>query len=68
MRMKMKIYDKEMYQKEQWIKSILLVIGIFVLGFVVGYFMHQFEKQDEITKLQNEVNTLKQEINQVAFI
>ena len=66
--MKMKIYDKDMYQKEQWIKSVLLVVGIFVLGFVIGYFVHSFEKQDEITKLQNEVNTLKQEINQVAFV
>ena len=31
----MKIYDKDIYQKEQWIKSVLLVVGIFILGFVV---------------------------------
>lgn len=61
--MKMKIYDKDMYQKEQWIKSVLLVVGIFVLGFVVGYFVNNFEKQDEITLLQNQVNTLQNEVN-----
>lgn len=64
--MKMKIYDKDMYQKEQWIKSVLLVVGIFVLGFIVGYFVNNFEKQDEITVLQNQVNTLQREITQVS--
>ena len=57
--MKMKIYDKEMYQKEQWIKSVLLVVGIFVLGFVVGYFVHNFEKQEDVVKLQEQVNSEK---------
>ena len=63
--MKMKIYDKEMYQKEQWIKSVLLVVGIFVLGFVVGYFVHNFEKQEDVVKLQEQVNVLKREIDQI---
>ena len=63
--MKMKIYDKEMYQKEQWIKSVLLVVGIFVLGFVVGYFVHNFEKQEDMVKLQEQVNVLKREIDQI---
>jgi hypothetical protein len=62
--MKMKIYDKEMYQKEQWIKSVLLVLGVFILGFVVGYFVFHFENQDEIATLQNQVNTLQYELNQ----
>ena len=61
----MKIYDKEMYQKEQWIKSVLLVVGIFVLGFVVGYFVHNFEKQEDVVKLQEQVNVLKREIDQI---
>ena len=64
----MKIYDKEMYQKEQWIKSVLLVIGIFILGFVVGYFVNHFEKQDVVTKLQNQVNTLQKEVNQIGLV
>jgi uncharacterized protein YqgQ len=63
----MKIYDKEMYQKEQWIKSALLVIGVFVLGFIVGYFVYHFEKQDEIEMLQNQVNTLQYELNQAEI-
>lgn len=62
----MKIYDKEMYQKEQWIKSVLLVVGIFVVGFVIGYFVHNFEKQDKITTLQEQINVLQKEITQVG--
>ena len=52
----MKIYDKEMYQKEQWI----------ILGFVVGYFVHNFEKQEEVTKLQEEVKVLQRQVNQIS--
>ena len=61
----MKIYDKDMYQKEQWIKSILLVVGVFVLGFIVGYFVHSYEKQEEINSLENTVNVLRKEIDTI---
>ena len=59
----MKIYDKEMYQKEQWIKSVLLVVGIFILGFIVGYFVHSFEKQETINALEQSVYNLQQKID-----
>ncbi len=59
----MKIYDKEMYQKEQWIKSVLLVVGIFILGFIVGYFVHSFEKQETINALEQNVYNLQQKID-----
>ena len=59
----MKIYDKEMYQKEQWIKSVLLVVGIFILGFIVGYFVHSFEKQETIHALEQNVYNLQQKID-----
>lgn len=59
----MKIYDKEMYQKEQWIKSVLLVVGIFVLGFIIGYFVHSFEKQEEINTLEQNVYKLQKQVD-----
>lgn len=61
----MKIYDKEMYQKEQIIKSILLVIGVFILGFIVGYFVHNFEKQEQINVLEQNTYRLQQELNNI---
>ena len=59
----MKIYDKEMYQKEQWIKSVLLVVGVFVLGFIVGYFVHNFENQETINTLEQDVYRLQKEVD-----
>lgn len=61
----MKIYDKEIYQKEQIIKSVLLVIGIFVLGFIVGYFVHNFEKQEEINVLQQNTYYMQQQLDSI---
>ncbi len=58
----MKIYDKEMYQKEQWIKSTLLVVGVFIVGFIVGYFVHSFEKQETINALEQNVYEMQQEL------
>ena len=59
----MKIYDKEMYQKEQWIKSVALVIGVFVVGFIIGYFVHSFEKQEIINALEQNVYTLQRKVD-----
>ncbi len=59
----MKIYDKEIYQKEQIIKSVLLVVGIFVLGFIVGYLVHNIEKQEYINMLEQNTYNLYKEIN-----
>lgn len=61
----MKIYDKEMYQKEQWIKSVLLVVGIFVLGFTVGYFVHGFEKQETVNSLEQNVYKLQKQVDAI---
>ena len=59
----MKIYDKEIYQKEQIIKSVLLIIGVFVIGFMIGYFFHGMEKQNEINTLEKNIYVLEQRIN-----
>ncbi|MCI9016099.1 MAG: hypothetical protein HFJ53_02895 [Clostridia bacterium] len=59
----MKIYDKEIYQKEQIIKSVLLVVGIFVLGFIVGYLVHNIEKLEYINMLEQNTYNLYKEIN-----
>ena len=33
-----KIYDKEMYISQEKIKTIVIIILVFLLGFVAGYF------------------------------
>lgn len=38
----MKVYDKEIYEKQESIKYTLLVIVVFLVGFVAGYLACSF--------------------------
>lgn len=49
----MKIYDKEIYKREQTIRSMVIVIVAFMLGFLTGYFTMNLEKQDREVKQEN---------------
>ncbi len=33
-----KIYDKEMYISQEKLKTIVLIIAVFLIGFIAGYF------------------------------
>ena len=51
----MKVYDKEIYEKQESIKYTLLVIVVFLVGFVAGYLACSFTstKTPENTKANN---------------
>lgn len=36
----MKVYDKEIYNKQESIKTIVIFILVFLLGFFAGYIAH----------------------------
>ena len=38
----MKVYDKEIYEKQESIKFTLLIIIIFLVGFFAGYLANSF--------------------------
>lgn len=38
----MKIYDKEIYNKQESIKTTVIIIIAFLIGMVVGYFATSF--------------------------
>ena len=38
----MKVYDKEIYQKQESIKYTVIIIVVFLLGFVPGYLASSF--------------------------
>ena len=38
----MKVYDKEIYQKQESIKYTLIIILVFLLGFFAGYVASSF--------------------------
>ena len=52
----MKIYDKEMYMKTEKIKSTLVVILRFVLGFVVGCIAINHDLKSENTRLKEKIS------------
>ena len=39
---KVKIYDKEMYISSEKLKTISIIIIIFIIGFIAGYFSSNF--------------------------
>ena len=57
----MKVYDKEMYNKQESIRSTVVIILVFLIGFVAGYLASSFitanndvieNKTTKITELQ----------------
>lgn len=57
----MKVYDKEIYEKQESIKFTLLIIVVFLVGFVAGYLACSFTS----TKTDNLNNNSKIEIQKV---
>ena len=55
----MKIYDKYMYKSQEKIKNIILIIAVFIIGFISGYFC----QYTEINKLNNEIKELHDDIS-----
>lgn len=46
----MKVYDKEIYEKQESIKFTLLIVVVFLVGFFAGYFANSFTSHNkEIT-------------------
>ena len=44
----MKVYDKEIYEKQESIKFTLLIIIVFLVGFFVGYIANSFTSQKTV--------------------
>ena len=57
----MKVYDKEIYEKQESIKYTLLIIVVFLVGFVAGYLACSFTSP----KTENSNNKNKVEIQNV---
>lgn len=53
----MKVYDKEIYQKQESIKYTVIIIVVFLLGFIAGYFANSFSNTEP--KSNNEIKIEK---------
>jgi len=57
----MKVYDKEIYEKQESIKFTLLIIVVFLVGFFAGYFANSFTSTKSLENNNN--NIIVQNIN-----
>ena len=67
----MKIYDKEMYARNENIKGIILVIVCFLLGYITGCIVineelkkQNIEKQEHIVELEKMIEEQQVKINE----
>lgn len=55
----MKVYDKEIYEKQESIKFTVLIIVAFLVGFIAGYLSCSYsnvkpaENKNNVVKVQN---------------
>ena len=49
----MKIYDKEMFRRNETLKSTVLLFVVFILGFAVGYIANM--DKSHIQELENKI-------------
>ncbi len=49
----MKVYDKEIYEKQESIKFTFLIIIVFLVGFFAGYIANSFASQKEVPDNKN---------------
>ena len=54
---KMKVYDKEIYNKQESIKTTVIMIFVFLIGFVAGYLANSFGIANDI-KTENTQNEI----------
>ena len=57
----MKVYDKEIYNKQESIKTTVIMILVFLIGFVAGYLANSFSNTNNNTNInQNNIKITEQ--------
>ena len=59
----MKIYDKEIYKRQESMRSTITIIVVFILGFLVGYVTNSSTSSNNNTKENQIINTTN-EVNE----
>lgn len=55
---RVKIYDKDMYISQEKLKTIAIIIIIFIIGFITGYFSNNIINSAGLNDSNNNVNNL----------
>ena len=59
----MKIYDKDMYNKQEEMRNVIIVVVAFLVGFFVGYMANSFTSAKEENKIENDLNNVTASIH-----
>ena len=51
----MKVYDKEIYEKQESLRFTLLIIVVFLVGFFAGYFANSITSHSKEVKDNNTI-------------
>lgn len=60
---RVKIYDKEMYISQEKLKTIAIIIIIFIIGFITGYFSNNIISSAGTDNSNNNINNSRVEQN-----
>lgn len=61
----MKYYDKRLYKIEKEIKTALLILTVFIIAFIFGFFIRNIEvndKEQKIREMQVEIDSLRESL------
>lgn len=60
----MKFYDKDLTKKDKEIKNLIWILLLFIIGFVVGCFAMNMEKQSTIIELEKTIEEKQKKIDE----
>lgn len=60
---RVKIYDKDMYISQEKLKTIAIIIIIFIIGFITGYFSNNIITSAGADNSNNNINNLSDSQN-----
>lgn len=61
----MKFYDKEIYQKDERIKAVLVVIVPFLIGFIIGCIAINMDLKNKNMDLEKQISEKQEYINEL---
>ena len=64
---KTKHFDYKLYELEEKAKTFLLVLIIFIIGFLIGYWCKNVEYEDKISRQAIDIVDLKEQVDRATY-
>ena len=64
---KTKHFDYKLYELEEKVKTFLLILIVFIIGFLIGYWCKNTEYEDEIYKQKIEIIDLREQVDRARY-